>query len=77
MPPLPDGECELSIRLNKIPYLPGKYLATFWCMSPQGHMYAMIEDGIVFEIDQSPIYGTSQVDYRWGCVYAQVDFNTQ
>jgi lipopolysaccharide transport system ATP-binding protein len=74
LPLLASGETELIIRLNTIVFLPGSYVASFWVMNPQGHIYAMTDQTIAFEIGQSPIYGTRQVDHRWGCVYTKIDF---
>ena len=42
-------------------------------MGPQG-THAHAEDAIRFEIGESQIYGTSQVDQRWGCVYSDIAF---
>src|SRR5262245_47180860 len=66
---LPIGEMELAIKLENVRFLPGIYRATVWVMNPNGHIYARAEDAIVFEIAQSPLYGTCQVDHRWGCVF--------
>jgi hypothetical protein len=44
-------------------------------MNPQGHIYAMAENSIAFELAQTALYGTSQVDHRWGCVYSDVEFS--
>lgn len=72
--PLPAGESTLRIRLSKVPYLPGHYGATVWAMNPQGHLYAYVENAIQFELWQRPLYGTRQVDHRWGCVFTRVEF---
>jgi hypothetical protein len=72
--PFPSGEVNLVIRMSRVPFLPGAYTASFWVMNPQCHIYAMAENAIRFEIGQSPLYGTSQTDHRWGCVYTKVDF---
>jgi hypothetical protein len=72
--PFPTGRIKLRISLEQTPYLPGIYHVTFWVMNPQGHIYLWVEDAILFEIGQSPIYGTSQIDYRWGCVYTKIEF---
>jgi lipopolysaccharide transport system ATP-binding protein len=73
--PLPGGEVELAVRLHKVPYTPGRYTASLWVMSPQGHMYVMAENAIAFEIGQGLLYGTNEVDYRYGCVYTKVGFS--
>jgi lipopolysaccharide transport system ATP-binding protein len=73
--PLPEGEVEITVRLEKVPYTPGRYTASFWVMSPQGHIYAMAEGAIPFEIGQGALYGCTEVDYRYGCVYTKVDFS--
>jgi lipopolysaccharide transport system ATP-binding protein len=74
MPFLPAGPFTMRVRIKSISYLPGKYTASFWVMNPQCHKYAIAENAIVFEVDQSPIYGTSQVDPSFGCVYSDIDF---
>lgn len=71
---IPAGKTNITIKLNHVSYLPGNYVATFWVMNPQGHIYVMAENAIRFEIGQSPIYGVSQVDHRWGVVYTQINF---
>lgn len=71
---IPSGELEIVVKLGEISFLPGLYIASFWVMNPQGHIYVMAEDSIRFEIGQSSIYGTRHIDYRWGCVYTKVDF---
>jgi len=71
----PSGELEIKVKMNHVAYLPGDYIASFWVMNPQGHIYAMAEDAIRFEIGQSPIYGTRQIDHRWGVVYTRVEFS--
>jgi hypothetical protein len=76
VPLLPAGEFTVCVRIKNISYLPGKYTASFWVMNPQCHKYGMAENAIVFEIDQSPIYGTSQVDHSFGCVYSDIEFTT-
>jgi hypothetical protein len=73
----PRGELNLAIRLANVAFLPGRYTGSLWIMSPQGHIYAMAEDVITFEIGQSPIYGTCQIDHRWGCVYTSVEFSPE
>jgi lipopolysaccharide transport system ATP-binding protein len=72
--PLPAGETDVSIRLRKVAFLPGRYTASFWVMNPHSHIYAMAEDAISFEIGQGAVYGTREIDHRWGCVYTKVDF---
>jgi lipopolysaccharide transport system ATP-binding protein len=70
----PSGEMDVIARLRHVPFLPGSYMVSFWIMNPQGHIYAMAENAIVFEIGQSFLYGTSQLDHRWGCVYTEIDY---
>lgn len=74
LPSLPAGEVSLTIRIDKIVYLPGLFIADFWVMNPQNHIYAMAEQAITFELGQTPLYGTNQVDHRWGSVYSKVSF---
>jgi lipopolysaccharide transport system ATP-binding protein len=73
--PLPGGEVAVTVRLRKVAYTPGRYTVSFWVMSPQGHIYVMAEDAIAFEIGQSTLYGTREIDYRYGCVYTDVNFS--
>ena len=72
--PLQAGEATISIKIKNIVFLPGIYTASVWVMNPQCHIYAMAENSIVFEIAQAPIYGTSHVDHRWGCVFSDIRF---
>jgi lipopolysaccharide transport system ATP-binding protein len=73
-PELPKGEATICVQINRTNFLPGRYAADFWVMSPQCHIYAMSENAITFEIAQAPIYGTCHVDHRWGAVYSDIDF---
>jgi lipopolysaccharide transport system ATP-binding protein len=70
----PAGNLTLEIKLNQISFLPGNYVASIWIMSPQGHIYALADNAIRFEIGQSQIYGTQQIDHRWGVVFTKVEF---
>jgi lipopolysaccharide transport system ATP-binding protein len=74
-PSIPEGESEIVIKLAKVSYLPGDYLASFWIMNPNGHIYVLGEDVMSFKLEQTPIYGTRHVDHRWGCVFTDVDFS--
>lgn len=74
LPPLPTGDGTISIRISQVSFLPGTYTASFWIMNPHGHIHVMTENSIVFEIGQTPLYGTCTVDHRWGCVYSDVKF---
>jgi len=76
LPLLPEGQFTVCVRVKAISFLPGRYTASFWVMNPQCHKYGMTENGIAFEIDQSPVYGTSQVDHSFGCVYSDIEFST-
>jgi hypothetical protein len=75
LPQLPAGNTTVCVRIRKTAFLPGLYTASFWVMNPQGHIYAMAENSIAFELAQTALYGTSQVDHRWGCVYSDVEFS--
>src|SRR5262249_29897055 len=77
LPSFPEGELNLTIRLEKAAFLPGSYTASFWAMNPQCHIFAMAEQAIHFEIGQTPLYGTCQIDSRWGCVYTNVHFSLE
>jgi lipopolysaccharide transport system ATP-binding protein len=74
LPPLPAGNATVCVRVHENVFLPGNYRASFWVMTPQGHVFAHAEDAITFEIAQTPLYGLCEVDHRWGCVYSRVDF---
>jgi lipopolysaccharide transport system ATP-binding protein len=74
-PPLSAGEATICIRIKDVVFLPGTYTASFWVMDPHGHIYALTESSIVFEISQAEIYGTCQVDHNWGCVYSDIRFS--
>jgi lipopolysaccharide transport system ATP-binding protein len=77
MPPLAAGETEVHFRLKEVPYLPGNYRAGFWVMSPEGHIYLRTNQGAVaFEIGRTRLYGTRDVDQRWGCVFTRVAVST-
>src|SRR4029077_9755304 len=71
---IPAGPRSLSIELKKVPYLPGTFFASIWVMNPNGHIYAQADDAIRFEIGQGDLYGTREIDHRWGCVYTNIDF---
>lgn len=75
LPPLPKGEMEVVVRLLDLPFTPGQYTASFWVMSPQWHVYAVAEAAISFEIGQSGLYGTKEIDQRWGCVYVPIEYS--
>jgi hypothetical protein len=75
LPSLPEGSVTACIRINRISFLPGLYRVDFWVMNPQCHIFVMAEDAMVFEVAQVPIYGTCHIDYRWGCVYSDIDFS--
>ena len=71
--PWPAGEMDVDVVVRDCAYLPGPYKADIWVMGPQG-MHAHAEDAIQFEIGESQIYGTSQVDQGWGCVFSDIEF---
>jgi lipopolysaccharide transport system ATP-binding protein len=73
--PMPEGEVVAQTRIRQVSFLPGNYTASFWVMNPQGHIYVMSERSIAFKVAQAPLYGTCQVDRRWGCVYSDVEFS--
>jgi lipopolysaccharide transport system ATP-binding protein len=75
--PWPVGDRTLTVRLSKVPFLPGLHRAGFWVHDPLGDIYAHVEDSITFEIGQSPIYGTSEVTPGFGCVFTQIDMATE
>ena len=75
LPSLSVGNGSVDVRIRNNVLLPGLYTASFWVMNPQGHIYAMTENSIVFEIAQTPLYGTCEVNHLWGCVYSDVQFS--
>jgi lipopolysaccharide transport system ATP-binding protein len=77
LPPWPAGDLQIDVRVRDVAYLPGPFKADFWVEGPQGHLYAHVEDAIRFEIGETPLYGTSQVDQRWGCVYSDIEFSAR
>ena len=42
--------------------------------NPSGHFYVIAEDAIRLEVASSPLYGTLEVDSRWGCVYTPIRY---
>lgn len=68
------GDYEVTIRIGPISYLPGPYKISLHFANPQGHNYATAEDAIRFEVAQSPLYGTRDLDSRWGCVYTPISY---
>ncbi len=74
-PQLAAGDATVCVRIRETVFLPGSYTASFWVMNPQGHIHAMAENSIAFELAQTPLYGTCQVDHQWGCVYSDVEFS--
>jgi len=74
--PLAAGRHTVTVRLGNIPYLPGPHRVDFWVSGPGGHLYAHVEDAITFEVGESALYGTTQVDRGFGCVFTKVDVST-
>jgi lipopolysaccharide transport system ATP-binding protein len=74
--PWPTGDRNLVIRLIKAPFLPGLHRAGFWVHDPLGDIYAHVEDAITFEVGQSSLYGTSEINPGFGVVYAGVEIST-
>ncbi len=74
--PMSAGEHTVTIRLSNIPYLPGPHRVDFWVSGPGGHLYAHVEDAITFEVGESALYGTTQVDRGFGCVFTKVQVST-
>jgi lipopolysaccharide transport system ATP-binding protein len=74
-PPLGKGKADLLIKLKHVAYIPGNYYANFWVMNPQGHLFAYAIEQIHFELGQKALYGTSEIDHRWGSVYTDIDFS--
>jgi hypothetical protein len=76
LPPLPEGEVTISIRVRRVSFLPGSYTSNFWVVSPEYHTHVRADDCIVFEIARVPVYGMSDVyaGSGWGCVYSDITF---
>jgi lipopolysaccharide transport system ATP-binding protein len=77
LPPLRQGEVTISVRVKRIAFLPGLYISNFLIMNLQEHIYIRAESCIAFEIAPAPIYGTREVDHRWGCVYSELEFSVE
>ena len=75
MSPIPPGRSTILISMDSVPYLPGRYVGSFWIMNPQRHIYANADRKLILTIDQSTVYGTSHIDDRWGSVYIPVSFS--
>jgi lipopolysaccharide transport system ATP-binding protein len=75
LPPMPAGDLEVVVRLRDVPFTPGTYTASFWVMTPQWHIYASASAAIGFEIGQSTLFGTKEIDHRWGCVYVPIEYS--
>jgi len=74
LPSLQKGEVTISIQVRRVAFLPGTYTSNFWIVSPEYHTYVHADGCIVFEIARVPVYGMSDVDLRWGCVYSDIQF---
>ena len=74
LPPMDPGEYEVAIYVGPISYLPGLYRVSINFENPSGHCYVMAEDAIRLEVASTPLYGTVDVDSRWGCVYTQIRY---
>jgi len=74
LPSLPVGSATVDVLIRRNTFLPGIYTASFWVRNAQKHIHALTENSIVFQIAQTPLYGTCNVDHRWGCVYTDVHF---
>ena len=75
--PWPVGKMPIDIIVRGAPYLPGPYKADVWIENAQGHVHAEAFDAITFEMGETPLYGVSQVDQRWGVVYSDIEFAPQ
>ncbi len=72
--PLACGDIELTVQLGPVTYLPGSYRMSFELINPQGHIYLIADEAIYLEIGQRPLYGTRELDHRWGCVFTPVSY---
>ena len=73
-PPLEPGDYEVAIAIGPISYLPGLYRISINFENPTGHFYIKAEDAIHLEVASSPLYGTLELDSRWGCVYTPIRY---
>lgn len=69
LPAMKRGRGEVHIRYGPVPMLPGRFKASFYLSNSESHVYASVEEQIIFEIIQTPLYGSRELDFRWGCVY--------
>lgn len=72
--PMSRGEYEVAIAVGPIAYLPGLYRISINFENPSGHFYVMAEDAIQLDVASSPLYGTIDVDSRWGCVFTPIRY---
>jgi lipopolysaccharide transport system ATP-binding protein len=72
--PMEPGDYEVAISVGPISYLPGLYRISINFENPSGHYYVIAEDAIQIEVASSPLYGTLEVDSRWGCVYTPIRY---
>lgn len=74
LPQMEPGDFEVAISVGPISYLPGLYRISINFENPSGHFYVMAEDAIRLEVASSMLYGTVEVDSRWGCVYTPIRY---
>lgn len=74
LPSMEPGDYEVAINVGPITFLPGLYRISINFENPSGHFYVMAEDAIRLEVASSPLYGTLQIDSRWGCVYTPISY---
>jgi lipopolysaccharide transport system ATP-binding protein len=74
LPPMEPGDYEVAILIGPISYVPGNYGISINFGNPSGHYYVIAEDAIHVEVASSPLYGTIQIDSRWGCVYTPIQY---
>ena len=74
LPAWPAGRYAVDVTVRRAIFMPGPYKVDFWISNQQDHMYAHAEDAIRFEMGETPLYGVSQVDQRWGVVYSDIEF---
>lgn len=75
MPPMESGFGEVIIQVGPVSYLPGIYTCSFWISNSESHVYASALERIHFEIGQKPLYGTREIDRRWGCVFTPIQYH--
>jgi hypothetical protein len=73
MPALAVGTSTVEVTIKSNALVPGRYMAALWVMSHE-RVHSRI-DSVVVEIRQKPVYGTRELDSRWGCMLVDIEFD--